>query len=340
MTMMRACLTMLFTTCLAASACADLDVQETSQPVIGDDCDYITCGRNTRDVGNGIVDQVYFDHTPNDRGQQFVSWHLAGQPITPFLWGRTLLGVIDGQVYVGTGLVGSVMSLVASNGQPLSLYLADARAVQLPNGVTTWTYRIDVWLPTSQRPLCNLFSHTNDEIARYALLGTSEVVHVSPKHVTAHSPSEGKLTLGCPNSATGKLLSLGALTTTATSSEAPTLNEMTAALLALTLSPTGGASYTQNGIGVMFSVTRTGVDNNGESISGGVEGRWDASGAVCFEHLRLADEDRRRAIWTETHVPPCSAVDLSQHQILVHTNLYSGVYPAYPPPPAAQIILP
>ena len=306
-----------------------------SQPLIGDSCDYITCGRNTKDVGNGFVDHVFFDGTPNARGQRFVSWKTAGGvTITPQLTARSLRGYIDGQWRTGPALVGSTITIEEAGGQLLRLRFMEAAASALPNGVSVWTYRINKRRPNKfWTPLCSLFDHTDDPVARFALVGTQELVHANGKHVTALALSARKLTLGCPNSATGKMLSLGALRTTAASDEMPTLAEMTATLRALTLSPIGETSYTKSGVGIMFNVIRTGVGNHGESLSGGVEGYWDEDGAICFDRLRINDQQLSWALWSQTHVPPCSEVDLSAYQHLVTTARYFGAYPAYPPPP-------
>jgi hypothetical protein len=297
-------------------------------------CDYITCGRNTRMIGNGQVDHIYFDGTPNDRGQQFVSWRDSlGEELSPVLTSRSLADASHGRLRSGTALTGSVITLVEDNEQ-VKLRFVDARNTALPNGLSIRVYRLDVWrAATGWRPLCPLFEHTPSDIARYAIPGTREVVHVASRTITAHDPAEGKLTLGCPSSATGKLLSLGALTTTAIAEEESTLPEMRATLLALTLSPLGGKLYTENGVGVMFHVMRTGLDNTGETLTGGLEGKWDADGAICFDRLRGISGEQQWSLWSETHVPPCSEVDLSQHEVLVWTHRYFGIYPEYPPPP-------
>ncbi|MGE0550938.1 MAG: ADYC domain-containing protein [Kofleriaceae bacterium] len=326
----------------SSAACIDPDepiTETTVQPLNGGSCNYITCGRNTKDVGNGFVDQVFFDGTPNDQGQRFVSWETAGgASITPRLSARSLWGEVGGQWRTGAALVGSTMTIEDSDRELLQLRFTDAAQHELPNGVTVWTYRIDKKRPRSvSRPLCSLFTHTDDEIARFALIGTRELVHEDGKYVTPHATTEGKLTIGCPNSATGKLLSLGAFSTTAAHGEAPTVPEMTSVLRALTLSPLGEQSYTKSGIGVMFNVTRTGVNNHGESWAGGVEGRWDEAGAICFEHLRINDDDDIAQLWSDTHVPACSDVDPEQHEQLVSTYLFFGVYPSYPPPPPPPI---
>lgn len=323
--------------CFAILACAEPDdaaVDTTTHALQATPCDYITCGRNTKDIGNGVVDHVFFDGTANDRGQRFVGWETAGgAAITPMLTSRTLYGRINGQWRLGAALVGSVITLTDAEG-PLYVRFADADHVALPNGVSAWTYRLDTRRPARPwRPLCSLFDHTTSEAARYALLGTREVVHVRARQVTDHAAAEGKLTLGCPSSATGKMLSLGALTTTAAADQLPTLDEMNATLMALTLSPTGDKSYTEPGVGVMFFVARTGVDNHGESWSGGLEGAWDRHGAICFDRLRGVDYDHRWALWSDTHVPSCSDVDLSDYDVLVRTHRFFGIYPAYPPPP-------
>lgn len=307
------------------------------------DCDYITCGRNTAVIGNDQVDQVYFDGTPNERGQQFVSWRGAGgEVITPVLTTRSVAGAVNGLLRVGTLLNGSVITLV-DNGEYVKLRFVDARYPILPNGLSIWVYRLEVWRSlTGWNPLCSLFDHTTNDIARYAIPGTREVVHERTKTITLHRPTEGKLTLGCPNSATGKLLSLGALATTAVIAEESTLPEMQASLLALTLSPLGGRSYTESGIMVMFQVMRTGLDNNGEMITGGLEGKWDEHGAICFEQLRNISSELQWDLWSDTHVPPCSEVDLSQHTVLVMTHRYmapEGFYSEYPPPPPPVITL-
>jgi hypothetical protein len=298
-------------------------------------CDYITCGRNTRAIGNGHVDHVYFDGTANDRGQQFVSWHgSGGEAITPVLTTRTVAGAVGGLLRVGPALNGSVITLV-KDGEQVKLRFVDARYQPLPNGLSIWIYRLDVWrASTYWHPLCPPFDHTTNDIARYAIPGTREVVHEVSRTITAHAPAEGRLTLGCPNSATGKLLSLGALATTAAVGEESTLPEMRATLLALTLSPHGGEVYTENGVMVMFEVVRTGVDNNGEQYSGGLEGKWDSNGAICFDHLRSISSERQWDLWSDTHVPPCSEVVHSNREVLVWTNLYFHPfgYPAYPPP--------
>ncbi|MGE0871682.1 MAG: ADYC domain-containing protein [Kofleriaceae bacterium] len=335
--MNRTCLVALVTAMAAASAaCVELEepaAHTITQP-LGGTCNYITCGRNTKAVGNGFVDQVFFDGTRNARNQQFVSWVSAGgATITPRLGTRSLWGQIAGVWRTGSALIGSIMTIEDAGGELLQLRFTDAAQHELPNGVTVWTYRIDKRRSRSAwRPLCSLFDHTDDEIARYALIGTRELVHEHGKHVTAHATTELKLTIGCPNSATGKLLSLGALSTTAASGEEPMVSEMTSVLRALTLSPIGQKSYTKSGVGVMFNVTRTGVNNHGESWAGGVEGWWDEDGAICFEHLRINDEDLISDLWNDTHVPACSEIDLSRHEHLVSTYLYFGVYPSYPPP--------
>jgi hypothetical protein len=84
----------------------------------------------------------------------------------------------------------------------------------------------------------------------------------------------------------------------------------------------------------MFNVNRTGVGNHGEDLFGGVEGYWDEDGAICFYKLRATDAALSWALWTQTHVPHCSEVDLSAYDHLVSTNLYLGSapYPVYPPP--------
>ena len=327
---------LLFVT-VATAACVDPGEPTpgtSTAAIIGDQCDYITCGRNTAAIGNGKVDQVYFDGTPNDRGQVFVSWRGAGgETITPVLSSRSLGGAVGNLLRVGDLLNGSVITL-SEDGQPVKLRFVDAERPTLPNGLDVWVYRLDVWRSsTGWQPLCPLFDHTDDVIARYAIPGTREVVHARTRAITSHAPSAGRLTLGCPSSATGKMLSLGALTTTAATGEVPTLSEMQATLLALTLSPTGGRSYTHAGVPVMFSVTRTGVDNNSESFSGGLEGAWDRDGAICFTQLRGIDADAQWELWSDTHVPSCDDVDLSEHTVLVTTHRYFGVYPAYPPPP-------
>lgn len=298
------------------------------------DCDYITCGRNTAAIGNGEVDQVYFDGTLNERGQQFLSWRGAGgEAITPVLTTRSVAGAVDGLLRVGTLLNGSVITLV-ENGELVKLRFVDARYPILPSGLAIWVYRLDVWRSaTGWSPLCPLFDHTTNDIARYAIPGTREVVHARTKTITQHRPPEGKLTLGCPNSATGKMLSLGALTTTAVAPDESTLPEMQATLLALTLSPLGGRSYTESGVMVMFEVVRTGLDNNGETLTQGLEGAWDEDGAICFDQLRSISSELQWDLWSDTHVPPCSEVDLSQQTVLVKTHRYLGFYSEYPPPP-------
>jgi hypothetical protein len=305
-----------------------------SQP-LASSCDYITCGRNTKDVGNHFIDHVFFDGTVNERGQQFVSWKTAGgAAITPQLTARSLRGYIDGQWRTGSALVGSTITVKNAGGQLLRLRFMEAKVSALPNGVSVWTYRISKQrLAPLWTPLCSLFDHTDDPIARFALVGTQELVHAEGKQVTPHAPSAGKLTIGCANSATGKMLSLGALKTTAASGEVPTVAEMTATLRALTLSPIGETSYTKSGVGIMFNVIRTGVNNHGESLSGGVEGIWDKDGAICFDRLRINDPQLSWALWSQTQVPPCSEVDLSAYEYLVTTHRYFGVYPEYPPPP-------
>lgn len=300
-------------------------------------CDYITCGSNTRSIGNGQVDHVYFDGTPNDRGQQFLHWRTSGgATITPILSSRTVTGTVAGEnvVRIGPLLNGSVITLL-QGAELVKLRFNDARYVDLPNSLSIWVYNLDIWRSTTGwNPLCPLFEHSTNDIARYAIPGTREVVHVASRTITAHAPAEGKLTLGCPSSATGKLLSLGALTTTAIASQESTLPEMRATLLALTLSPLGGKIYTENGVGVMFQVVRTGLDNNGELLSGGLEGKWNANGALCFDHLRNISGEQQWSLWSETHVPSCSEVDTSRQEVLVWTNLFlTWNPPTYPPPP-------
>jgi hypothetical protein len=114
---------------------------------------------------------------------------------------------------------------------------------------------------------------------------------------------------------------------------------MRATLLALTLSPLGGEIYTEDGLPVHFEVIRTGVNNKDQGFLRGFEGTWDQNGAICFDHLRPISSLRQWELWADTHVPPCSDVDLSQHSVLVKTNLPGlpnpDLFPLaeYPPPP-------
>lgn len=338
-TMPRPYLTALLVAWIAiATACVEPGAPETGTAeahLVEQDCDYITCGSNTHVIGNGRVDQVYFDGTPNARGQQFVSWLGAGgEAITPVLTTRSVAGAVGNLLRVGPALTGSVITLV-DGGEQVKLRFVDARYPTLPNGLSIWVYHLEVWRAwLGWRPLCPLFDHTSSDIARYAIPGTREVVHVDTRTITLHTPAEGKLTLGCPSSATGKMLSLGALATTAIDAEASNLPEMRATLLALTLSPLGGTSYTEAGVPVIFHVVRTGLDNSGATISGGLEGLWGSNGAICFEGLRGTSSALKWALWSDTHVPPCSEVDPSEHRVLVWTHLVPPAPPALPPPPA------
>jgi hypothetical protein len=238
-----------------------------------------------------------------------------------------LLGYVDGAWRTGTALVGSTITVKDPAGKLLRLRFMEAVIVTLPSGVSVWTYRMYKFT-SAWKPLCSLFSHTDDPIARFALVGTQELVHEDGKYVT---PSSGKLTFGCPSSATGKLLSYGALRTTAAASQVPTTDVMTASLRALTLSPIGEASYTKDGVSVLFSVISTGVKNNNELQAGGVEGFWDQHGAICIDGLRHNDAQLAWALWSDTHIPRCSEVDLSRFQVMVRTYQPFGDFPAYPP---------
>jgi len=336
----------------AADTDPDVRARELGSVIENEPCDYITCGGNSSAVGNRFVDQVLFDHTPNERGQSFLDWTIDGATITPALDARVpviatggtptappvgfvLKGRIDGELAWGPALDGSVMRLIDRRGQITVLHVTNGRAVSLPNQTRTWVYWIDVW--PAQQPLCDLFADTDDELARYALLGAREVVHRDERLVTEHAAAEGKLTLGCPTTATGKLLSLGALRTTAASGQQPTVDEMTAALRALTMSPTGDRSYTEPGRRIMFYVPRTRVKNYDELETAGREGYWNAAGAVCFEHLRFTDPALGRQLWNDTHVPPCSALAPADRTGLVETWLPPGLAPDYPPGPAEAL---
>jgi hypothetical protein len=337
---------MLWGAALVASAgCAELEMEDVGGEDVAtatqalptlpapEPCDYITCGRNTRDIGNGFVDQVFFDGSANPRGQRFLHWKTAsGAPIAPRLTARGLEGAIERRSRTGDELNGSVMTLQGSGGQRLFVRFREARQTSLPNGVRVWVYHLEKRRGEGRwEPLCQLFSHSSDAIARHALVGTRELVREARMRVTAHEPGDGMMTLACPNTATGKMLSLGALRTTAAAGQEPTAAEMDATLRALTLSPLGERSYTKPGVGVMFNVARTGVDNNGEALAGGFEAAWRREGAICFDRVRHGDSELLWDLWQEARVPSCADVDLDPDEVLVRTYRYFGVYPAYPP---------
>lgn len=339
--MRRACAVALTTAAaLGCGAGEDPQLQPIPQSIqqglglVPDLCTDPWCGRNTKDIGNGFVDQVFFDGSANPGGQTFEGWHTSGgDPIAPRLTARTLYGVVGGQSRIGNQLEGSVLTLKERDGRQLQIRFDDARYISLPNGLATWVYRLSRRRGfTAWWPLCSLFDHTPAEEARYAFLGTRELVLAAGNRVQPVDPSDGKLTIACPNSATGKMVGLGAVRTTAVAEQMPTVPEMTAMLRALTLSPTGGESYTHSGVGILISVVRTGVDNNSEALAGGFEGHWTADGALCFEKLRIADPGVQWQLYNETHVPACDEVEVDPSQILVNTHLFFGVYPNYPPP--------